>query len=185
MSHVLNYEAVQEFPNRREDVYHAIMRQKITTADPNVLNAVLSIEHVSGTVGQVGYEVVVRTNWGSADLEVSEVTLTAVPHSVFRVSQQPYRLVTFNPKERRLPATVCMMDDLEAGFKQAFGATPPETEIQFDLHPTGNGTNLQISMRLLTDRKPNWFARRRWTKNIPIETEQIFARIKTALTETT
>lgn len=171
----------RDFPTPPPAVYAAILNQTLIATDRSAIGAVLSITPVWGAPGAIGYQSVFRCNWGLVDLEMTEIILAATPPAMLRVSQRPQRLLRHDPAERLPPLGHEPPLDLEKTFAKAFGASPPTTEIQFDLTPIATGTSLRLSIDARMLDKPGWLQRRRWHRQAPAQANLVFARIAAAL----
>lgn len=82
-----NTTATHDFSAPPETLFAAIQSQNLTPTDKHAIGTFLSLKPFWGTPGEVGYQMLARINWGSADLEMTETILATDPPRTYRISQ--------------------------------------------------------------------------------------------------
>lgn len=170
--------ATHWFSASADAVYDAILPQEAILENFNRYRAILAVERLCGTPRSVGSQLLLRLNWGLFDLEMNESIFVADPPRTIRIRQRPLRFVPLNPRERQPPVGDAPPENYEKWFVRNFGKKPAATELQFDLVPVSNGTELTLTIQVQPERKFGKFARWLWTRRIAKHPPMIFQRIE-------
>lgn len=181
MAHTVIETAARTFGAPLEAVFGAIRAQEAPAGDRNGVGRALSIKSIWGTPGAVGHQYLMRANWGVVDLEIVETILAIEPPTLLRLGQRPMRFLHYDADERLPPMDSERPRDPDALFRARYGEFPAMTEIEFSLHPSGEGTAVDMKISSSTQKPLGWLARRIYRKTVGQESRAIFDRIEAAL----